>query len=509
MHPAFRRWPPNGQRAALAALALATAFLLATLGLVTRPAGSLAVLWPANAMLAGLLLRHPALGQPLAWGGLLCGMALANIQWGEAPSLALTHGLVDLSGTLVAWRILAPFPVPEGSHGPWAIAHILLAGAAAAATNAAVAITLLHPDNSWGLTAANWFFGQLLSYSAFLPPILLFPRRKAAGKAGAVDRRLALAALRQKARAGWLPIAALAASLALCFLIGGPGAVIFPLPALLYCALVHRPCATAWLASATAVIVTLGIAFGWIPPGAGAMLSGDARWSLASLRLGVLLLVAAPLLTSGIVAARGDTIAALRQALDHDALTQALSRQAFLRDAREHLQRPPGAAPKGHGLLMLDIDDFKRVNDTHGHSAGDHALREFARIIREAVRPHDLFGRMGGEEFGLLLPDATLEDTLEIAERLRAHVEAAEIPLDGGRPLRITVSIGSIHGSQAPFASLAALLAYADHAMYQAKRAGGNRTSSHGAGFEPPPGPLPSPPRTPASPSPKDTREAP
>jgi len=503
MHPAFRRWPRRGQHTALAVVVTAVAFLLAILGLASRTGDSLAILWPANALLAALLLRYPALAIPSAWAGILSGLTLANILWGEPLSLALSHGLADLSGTLVAWHILAPFGAPEDLRTPRAIARLLSAGIVAAATNAAIALTLLPHGAGWAPTAANWFFGQLLSYSAFLPPILLLPRRAAGTKA----KPNGPAASPGRLASELPPIIALIGSLALCVLIGGPGAVIFPVPALLYAALILRPWATAWLASATAVIVTLGIAHGWIPVGAEALLAQGRPWDFASLRLGVLLLVGAPLLVSGVLAARSDTIEAQRRALDHDALTKTLSRQAFMRDAQNHLHGiQPGS--KGCGLLVLDIDDFKRVNDTHGHPAGDRVLREFARTIREAARPHDLCGRMGGEEFALLLPEATRQDTVEIAERLRTRVAAAEILPARSGPLRITVSIGSIHVSQAPAAPLDALLAYADQAMYRAKHAGGNRVRDYETEAEPPSEALPRPSAAPPHPHNK-AQEAP
>src|SRR5690606_24890590 len=98
--------------------------------------------------------------------------------------------------------------------------------------------------------------------------------------------------------------------------------------------------------SATAVTVTLGIAYGWIPVGAETLLAQGRPWDFASLRLGVLLMVGAPLLVSGVMAARSDTIEAQRMALDHDALTGTLSRQAFMRDARAHLH---GIQPDSKG----------------------------------------------------------------------------------------------------------------------------------------------------------------
>ena len=122
------------------------------------------------------------------------------------------------------------------------------------------------------------------------------------------------------------------------------------------------------------------------------------------------------------------------------------------------------------GLLVLDLDHFKRVNDTHGHLAGDEVLRRLADLVRANTRMADRFFRMGGEEFSLLLPGVTLESLREVAEKLRMAVER-EIDC-GGRP--ITISVGA--ALFRPGESAAQWLARADGAMYEAKRQGRNRT---------------------------------
>jgi diguanylate cyclase (GGDEF)-like protein len=460
---------------------VAVAFLCSILGQWTQPAGGLSVLWPANALLAALLIRHPSLAHPLSWAGALCGLALANLCLeGLRWPAALGYGVTDLSGVFVAWIILSSGWSPSRLRSPRAIGQVLAACAAAAATNAAIALALtpwLRPDAPWTTIALNWFFGQLLSYSAFLPPIMLLPRRlRIRG-----DRRQSWTSLRRRMGSGTLllPLAALAASVSLCFLLGGPGAAAFPIPALMYCALAYRQGTTAWITLLTALVVLLGIANGWLPLGDGQQLAGLHAWDMVSLRLGVLLLIMSPLLVSGILAARSDLISSLNLALDHDGLTRALSRQAFLRSADEHLGRTP-APPQGNALLMLDIDHFKQLNDRHGHAAGDQVLKAFAQTIRTIVRPHDLFGRLGGEEFALFLPDTSERDAGDIAERLRFCVEKLAVSLDDDQPLRISVSIGTVHDSQTPLAALSELLAYADRAMYQAKRGGRNRVHAHG-----------------------------
>lgn len=481
MFPVFRLRVPNSRKAAQAALVMAAALIASTLGLWTQPAGNLSVLWPANALLTVLLIRYPSLVHPLSWAGAFCGLILANLLREGMPwPAALGYSMINLLGVFVAWSILSSRWSPVHLRSPWAIGRLLVACAAAAATHTAIALALspwLRPDTPWSTIALNWFIGQLLSYSAFLPPIMLLPRSLKRYE----DRRQPWAALlrRMLDMTLLLPIAALLASLSLCFLLGGPGVTIFPIPALMYCALVYHQITTAWITLLTALAVLLGIANGWLSLGEIQHLAGLQAWDMVSLRLGVLLLVTSPLLAASILAARSDQITALNLALDHDTLTHALSRAAFLRSADEHLGRTP-ASPQGNALMMLDLDHFKLLNDRYGHAAGDQALKVFAHTIRTLVRPHDLFGRLGGEEFALFLPDTTEQDANDIAERLRRRVATLEVPLDDGPPVRISASIGVAHDTHAPHAALPLLLAYADQAMYQAKRDGRNRVHAHG-----------------------------
>jgi diguanylate cyclase (GGDEF)-like protein len=124
-------------------------------------------------------------------------------------------------------------------------------------------------------------------------------------------------------------------------------------------------------------------------------------------------------------------------------------------------------------LLLLDIDDFKTVNDTHGHQQGDVVLREVGRVLRECSREIDEPARYGGEEMAVALPQTDLDGAYAIAERVRRAVEALVIPrLDGSGSLSVTVSCGVAAGSD----DKDALVADADAALYSAKRAGKNRT---------------------------------
>ena len=154
-----------------------------------------------------------------------------------------------------------------------------------------------------------------------------------------------------------------------------------------------------------------------------------------------------------------------------DSLTGLPNRHAFLEQAdgaRLLAQRQR----TGLGLLMIDIDHFKQINDRWGHASGDEALVVFARTIRQLLREHETIGRVGGEEFALLLPGADLDAAVQAAERLRRAIREATV-ITSGPTYRMTVSIGVVVLD--PHEDLGGAMARADHALYAAKRAGRDR----------------------------------
>ena len=128
-------------------------------------------------------------------------------------------------------------------------------------------------------------------------------------------------------------------------------------------------------------------------------------------------------------------------------------------------------------LLMIDIDDFKAVNDAYGHLAGDEVLRDVGRIMHSSVRPCDIVARYGGEEFAIILPECTLEEGLQVAEHLRLTIAEHDfLAVRGrGKPLRITASFG-IAARGDSVEDIDTLIHRADSFLYQAKRLGKNRT---------------------------------
>jgi diguanylate cyclase (GGDEF)-like protein len=129
-------------------------------------------------------------------------------------------------------------------------------------------------------------------------------------------------------------------------------------------------------------------------------------------------------------------------------------------------------------FLILDIDFFKRVNDTYGHQVGDNALVAVAHVLQQSVRDSDLVARYGGEEFAVLLPHTGLDNALAVAEKIRLAV--SEISVEGMGEQHLTISIGASGIPDATVHSIDELVRRADEALYRAKETGRNRVVSAG-----------------------------
>jgi len=153
-------------------------------------------------------------------------------------------------------------------------------------------------------------------------------------------------------------------------------------------------------------------------------------------------------------------------------LTGISNRRYFIAQAEQELRRSRRFA-RAMAVMMIDLDHFKRVNDAHGHATGDAVLQAFVKRALESLRQSDLLGRIGGEEFAVILPETELEAAREVAERLRAHL--AERPVVAERAaIASTASIGVAQLS-AKDGSIDNLLHRADQALYAAKQNGRNR----------------------------------
>jgi diguanylate cyclase (GGDEF)-like protein len=225
---------------------------------------------------------------------------------------------------------------------------------------------------------------------------------------------------------------------------------------------------TAWAALATALVYAVrAAAYGMQARGAAPI--DDSALNLVFFSIGTLAL---PALTLGaVMMTNAGIIARATYAADHDYLTGAHSRRAFFSLAereRARAQRTRASL----SLLLFDVDHFKRINDGHGHATGDRVLVEIVQQTRTVIRSIDTCGRLGGEEFAVLLPDTGADMALRVAERLRAGLEHPPRSSPGASGIPYTVSIGA--ATLEPGETIAGMLSRADQALYEAKAGGRN-----------------------------------
>jgi len=157
----------------------------------------------------------------------------------------------------------------------------------------------------------------------------------------------------------------------------------------------------------------------------------------------------------------------------HDGLTRVYNREHFFVEARRTL-RQLHKANIDACLIVLDLDHFKQINDKHGHAAGDQVLRSTAMIVGRELRSNDLLGRLGGEEFGILIPGCSYDQGLEVANRIRNALASASVMLDSQITVKVSASLGLAFAADSSY-TLRLLLVDADAALYRAKENGRNR----------------------------------
>ncbi|MFP4482369.1 MAG: GGDEF domain-containing protein [Thermovirgaceae bacterium] len=166
----------------------------------------------------------------------------------------------------------------------------------------------------------------------------------------------------------------------------------------------------------------------------------------------------------------------LKKKADTDYLTGTYNRRGIIQ-----LGEATGRTPLS--IIIADLDHFKNLNDTYGHAAGDHVLKEFTHTLGKGLRPWDILGRFGGEEFLILLPQLGGDTAFRVAERLCREVEKTEMPWEG-KSVRYTVSMGVSSRDEMTDKDLNRLIAEADKALYMAKKSGRNKVVR----FDPQPG---------------------
>ncbi|MCX2684869.1 diguanylate cyclase [Pseudomonas sp. DCB_AW] len=443
---------------------LCLTFALTLGGILARPIESLSLFWPVNAVLVGVLLRYPrqanALGFMLVW----LAMVLADLLCGSAWKPALWFNLCNLGMVFTVWQLLSRVPrLHRRMRSPHGVLSVFAACAAGAMVAASMASVMAAPwfEQSLQATWLAWFSEQFSTSILVLPVLLTAPSVRAMVRSGAQAVRLP-------------PLLVLLGSLAFSIAFGGPGAIAFPIAALLWCAWTYPPFLVSMLTltagSTLIVAVAQNLMHFSVPQ------SEPGVTTLMSARLGIAMLVLGPLVVACVSQANRSLMARLAHQATIDHLTGVLTRSAFTRRANALLDsRQQHAQALPLTLMMLDIDHFKAINDAHGHAIGDQVLRQFARTLQDQLHEGELFARMGGEEFVVILPGLAPDRAKFTAERLRRAVQDLHV-VHADHRLQITVSIG-LDGCAAdtPAPSLDELLARADQALYRAKAHGRNR----------------------------------
>jgi diguanylate cyclase (GGDEF)-like protein len=219
------------------------------------------------------------------------------------------------------------------------------------------------------------------------------------------------------------------------------------------------------LAHAAAIPIRIPLAGAWFHPN-----PSDVDLLTFMIFETVFVCICAAYLFGGL--AKDQIAARYRRVALTDSLTQVPNRRSFF-DTAERLLTRTRFAHRPVALVLFDLDRFKEINDTYGHQTGDAVLIAFCQLATSMLRPADLFGRIGGEEFASLLPDTEPQEALRLAERLRTAFEGISHTV-GGLTLSATVSVG-ISVSDDADADLSVLLKEADRALYRAKDLGRNR----------------------------------
>jgi diguanylate cyclase (GGDEF)-like protein len=469
-----RRWKRRllhaGQAGVLAALYFAAA--KASLLLAIPPGYATAIWPPAGIALAALLVFGNRL-----WPGIWLGAALANFAVSSSPFVALViaggNTLEALCGAALVRRYIADAP-PFFDRARNVVLFVAFAAvcAAIAATIGTGALLLdgVAAGGNFADNWATWWHGDATGI-IIVTPLLL---------AWIVRHRIAWSPARALELAGL--VASLLAVAALVFGQDHEPLAPFPLTFLILPFI-------AWAAfrfsrrEVTSAIAAVGVVAVWHT------VAGRGPFALEALNLSLILLLAfistlvvTGLMLSAAVAEREGSRHKLERVLREareQARTDPLTRLDNRRSLEEFLQRAWTRARRGArplAVVMIDLDHFKSVNDRFGHDAGDRVLTGVARLLQAQVRAGDMACRLGGEEFALVLPDATLDAAQRRAGELQAAIRALELRHQG-RPLGgITASFGIAlfpdHASDPE-----ALLLAADRALYEAKAAGRDRAS--------------------------------
>ncbi|MFC3903803.1 GGDEF domain-containing protein [Acinetobacter marinus] len=456
-------------RSKIFAVVAVVVFLAALAGIFSRPLFFLASFWPANALLLGLILRFPQLRGIETWLGAFTGFMLADLITGNYFLLTFALTLANLFEVLTAIVLFQLFQLNyrKYNHGLTFFYMLLIVTASSALSAFAAVMTVPLLPNSFiddqhlFQEFTMWWTTEIQNHVLILPLILSLPSWQNTKRFIQDFEQIEIQ---------WhdfLPLFAIIASTAVAVFFGGPGALTFPIAALIWAALRYGFFSLAIINFVVCTVLFYSITLN-LPDAQAA----DYLYISTSTRIGLFMMAISAMTVCLISSNRKHLFEEVLFHVQHDSLTKSLSRLYFMESANSAIDQSHKHELQTT-LMMVDIDHFKRINDEFGHQAGDKALQHFVNVTKSILRQSDLFGRLGGEEFAILLQDTDIASATLIAERIQAALKQYPLIITQGQSLQIKISIGllSIPSGQM-HQTLDYWISQADKALYQAKSAG-------------------------------------
>lgn len=462
-------------QAPLQLIAIFLAVLLTGLiGIWSRPHELLAFFWPANALILALLLRFPKFNPLYILLAAILALAVANIATNNSPALTTALISADLTAIFSILLLLRCFGLHYKQYNQGLTFFYLLIliaiGSAVGALTAVYALPLSSQqfiDNNYlWYEFVLWWTGEMQNYVLFLPIFLAFPGLK---QWQHLYKKLQ-AKVELPKRDDFIPFMLTLISIAGIIFLEHPNSLYLPMAALTWAALRYH------LFTIALINLLLCLAFFYSlnifhnKPNTELYLA-----NVVSMRVGFLMLFISSLTVCLVSTNQRFLFKKLRFLVEHDSLTRAMSRHHFMKSAQYALNHAQHAQ-SSMAILMIDLDFFKKINDIYGHQVGDLALQHFVQVTQQHLRSSDLFGRLGGEEFAIILQRVSIEQAQTIAQRVQHALVEQPLQLDYGEDLVLQLSIGLVYlPKQQHTYRLDDLLHHADLALYQAKQNGRNQ----------------------------------
>ncbi len=452
----FREEHPVRDALVLFTLTLMLHFFGAMLRLVQE----LSFFWPLNAVMVGIFVRYVWLNRSYFYATCFVAMIVFDgltSRWGMGFASLLINFSNIVFIVSLAQLLLWDKRRTDSMPGPINVLHLFCYCLLAAFLSAAVgALGSMDVERETFLPLlADWFSEQFSTAVLILPFILT------------VTIPSTFSGFRWSQL---LPVIVLVLSIILGVAVGGAESITFPLPALIWCAIRYPLPLTCLLTFLTGIGEILLVANALVH------LSHDTHlqpWQLFSTRLGIAAMLISPVIVAASVDAINNLVKQLALRADFDFQTRVYSRSGL----SEALKRQPQSETQHLTVMLLDIDGFKRVNDSWGHECGDCVLSQFAQRVRDLVGEQGLVARVGGEEFAVAMLSATPQEGQLLAEKIRQGV-AEQTFVWGPHKIKLTLSLGlecRPVGRGRITELFNQLLMAADDYLINAKKAGRNR----------------------------------